>query len=111
LDPPYENIPFGVSERTIAYRHVVHPVVRSCKGTQPFSGITAAQVTFNSIQPCTRHATGLALRFPRIKATRRDENIDSIDTLQDVRYLARATRKFAIQSGRARHEHLELTAA
>src|SRR6266540_1789338 len=40
------------------------------------------EVAFNSIQPSTRHASGLALRFPRIKAIRRDKNIDSIDTLQ-----------------------------
>ena len=46
------------------------------------------EVPFNSIQPSTRHASGLALRFPRIKAIRRDKNIDSIDTLQYARELA-----------------------
>jgi DNA ligase-1 len=46
------------------------------------------EVAFNSIQPSTRHASGLALRFPRIKAIRRDKNIDSIDTLQYARELA-----------------------
>jgi DNA ligase-1 len=46
------------------------------------------EVAFNSIQPSTRHASGLALRFPRIKAIRRDKNIDSIDTLQFARELA-----------------------
>jgi ATP-dependent DNA ligase I len=40
------------------------------------------EVAFNSIQPSSRHASGLALRFPRIKAIRRDKNVDSIDTLQ-----------------------------
>jgi len=39
------------------------------------------EVAFNSIQPSTRHASGLALRFPRIKAIRRDKSVDSIDTL------------------------------
>ena len=29
------------------------------------------EVAFNSIQPSARHASGLALRFPRIKAIRR----------------------------------------
>src|SRR5437867_3217182 len=43
---------------------------------------------FNSIQPSPRHASGLALRFPRIKAIRRDKNIDSIDTLQYAHELA-----------------------
>jgi DNA ligase-1 len=46
------------------------------------------EVAFNSIQPSTRHASGLALRFPRIKAIRRDKNVDSIDTLQYARHLA-----------------------
>jgi ATP-dependent DNA ligase I len=46
------------------------------------------EIAFNSIQPSTRHASGLALRFPRIKAIRRDKNVDSIDTLQYARELA-----------------------
>ena len=45
------------------------------------------EVAFNSIQPSSRHASGLALRFPRIKAIRRDKNVDSIDTLQYAREL------------------------
>jgi DNA ligase-1 len=51
------------------------------------------EVAFNSIQPSTRHASGLALRFPRIKAIRRDKNIDSIDTLQYAQQLARTKRR------------------
>jgi DNA ligase-1 len=46
------------------------------------------EIAFNSIQPSTRHASGLALRFPRIKAIRHDKSIDSIDTLQFARELA-----------------------
>jgi len=46
------------------------------------------EIAFNSIQPSTRHASGLALRFPRIKAIRRDKNVGSIDTLQYARELA-----------------------
>src|SRR5436190_17465926 len=46
------------------------------------------EVAFNSIQPSTRHASGLALRFPRIKAIRRDKDVDSIDTLEYARELA-----------------------
>jgi DNA ligase-1 len=46
------------------------------------------EVAFNSIQPSTRHASGLALRFPRIKAVRRDKNVDAIDTLAYCRELA-----------------------
>jgi DNA ligase-1 len=47
------------------------------------------EVAFNSIQPSTRHPSGLALRFPRIKAIRRDKNVDSIDTVQYACELAR----------------------
>ncbi len=46
------------------------------------------EIAFNAIQPSTRHASGLALRFPRIKAIRPDKNVDSIDTLQYARELA-----------------------
>jgi DNA ligase 1 len=46
------------------------------------------EVAFNSIQPSTRHASGLALRFPRIKAIRRDKNVDAIDTLTYAQELA-----------------------
>ena len=46
------------------------------------------EVAFDSIQPSTRHASGLALRFPRIKAVRRDKNVDAIDTLSYARELA-----------------------
>jgi DNA ligase-1 len=46
------------------------------------------EVAFNSIQPSTRHPSGLALRFPRIKAIRRDKNVDAIDTLTYARELA-----------------------
>ena len=47
------------------------------------------EVAFNSIQPSTRHASGLALRFPRIKTIRRDKDVRSIDTLEYARELAR----------------------
>ena len=46
------------------------------------------EVAFNSIQRSTRHASGLALRFPRIKAIRRDKNVEAIDTLEYARQLA-----------------------
>jgi DNA ligase-1 len=49
------------------------------------------EVAFNSIHPSTRHASGLALRFPRIKAIRHDKKADSIDTLQYARELARSS--------------------
>ena len=42
---------------------------------------TVLEIAFDSIQPSTRHESGLALRFPRIKAIRRDKTADAIDTL------------------------------
>jgi len=48
------------------------------------------EVAFDSIQPSARHSSGLALRFPRIKAIRRDKGVDAIDTLAYA--LALATR-------------------
>ena len=46
------------------------------------------EVAFDSIQPSTRHSSGLAMRFPRIKAIRRDKGVDAIDTLAYARSLA-----------------------
>ncbi|MFL6542421.1 MAG: DNA ligase, partial [Chthoniobacterales bacterium] len=46
------------------------------------------EVAFDAVQPSTRHRSGLALRFPRIKAIRRDKSIDAIDTLSYARTLA-----------------------
>jgi DNA ligase-1 len=48
---------------------------------------TVLEVAFDSVQPSTRHASGLALRFPRIKAIRRDKTVDAIDTLAYARSL------------------------
>jgi DNA ligase-1 len=50
------------------------------------------EVAFNSIQPGARHTRGLPLHFPRIKAVRRDKNVDSAVS-------PRATRKFIGQFG------------
>ena len=50
------------------------------------------EVAFDSIQPSDRHSSGLALRFPRIKAIRRDKSIDQIDTLNSARRIANLSR-------------------
>jgi DNA ligase-1 len=46
------------------------------------------EVAFDSIHASTRHPSGLALRFPRIKGLRRDKTAGEIDTLQGARKLA-----------------------
>ena len=45
------------------------------------------EVAFDSIQHSKRHASGFALRFPRIVNIRDDKPIDEIDTLQRVEEL------------------------
>jgi DNA ligase-1 len=52
---------------------------------------TVLEIAFDSIQPSTRHESGLALRFPRIKAIRRDKTIEAIDTLAYARSLMKRT--------------------
>ena len=45
------------------------------------------EIAFDKIRPSKRHDSGLALRFPRIKAIRHDKNLDEIDTLQTAQKL------------------------
>jgi DNA ligase 1 len=45
------------------------------------------EVAFDSIQPSTRHSSGLALRFPRIKSIRHDKTVSEIDTVETAKQL------------------------
>ncbi|MFQ3578002.1 MAG: ATP-dependent DNA ligase, partial [Verrucomicrobiia bacterium] len=45
------------------------------------------EVAFDSIQVSKRHRSGLAMRFPRIKAIRREKTVADIDTLSFARTL------------------------
>lgn len=45
------------------------------------------EIAFDSIQPSKRHASGLAMRFPRIKAIRRDKAMQDIDTFSYAKSL------------------------
>lgn len=49
------------------------------------------EIAFDSIQASKRHDSGLALRFPRIKAIRRDKKPEEIDTLAYAQKLAGLT--------------------
>lgn len=49
---------------------------------------TVLEIAFDSIQASSRHDSGLAMRFPRIKAIRRDKTPGEIDTLDYARKLA-----------------------
>ena len=46
------------------------------------------EIAFDSIQPSTRHTSGLSMRFPRIKTLRRDKAPHEIDTVAYARTLA-----------------------
>ncbi len=48
---------------------------------------TVLEIAFDAIRKSERHDSGLALRFPRIKAIRRDKTLADIDTLQSARAL------------------------
>lgn len=45
------------------------------------------EIAFDAIRRSPRHDSGLALRFPRIKAIRRDKTVADIDTLRSARTL------------------------
>jgi DNA ligase-1 len=49
------------------------------------------EVAFDSVQTSTRHDSGLALRFPRIKRLRDDKTLETIDTVAFARRLVGAT--------------------
>ncbi|BAZ17018.1 ATP-dependent DNA ligase [Calothrix sp. NIES-4071] len=46
------------------------------------------EVTFDRVQPSSRHNSGFALRFPRILRIRADKPVEEIDTLETVQRLA-----------------------
>ena len=45
------------------------------------------EIAFDAIRTSSRHDSGLALRFPRIKAIRHDKSLEDIDTLQSAKSL------------------------
>jgi DNA ligase-1 len=52
------------------------------------------EVAFDSVQPSSRHSSGLALRFPRIKAIRRDKTVGEIDTVESAKRLVATSEAF-----------------
>jgi DNA ligase-1 len=60
------------------------------------------EVAFNHLQPSTRHASGYALRFPRIARVRADRTPESASTLRDVERLATALAASGAGSGPGR---------
>lgn len=60
-----------ITVKELGYRRLVKPLV-------------VLEVAFDSIQRSTRHDSGFALRFPRIKRVRDDKSPEDIDTIEKV---------------------------
>ncbi len=66
-------------------RHTIAKDRRKCR-VEPN---VVLEIAFDSIRRSSRHDSGLALRFPRIKAIRHDKTLADIDTLQTAESLIR----------------------
>jgi DNA ligase-1 len=51
-----------------------------------------AEIAFNEIQVSPRYASGMALRFARVKRYRRDKSAAEADTVETVRQIAMGLR-------------------
>ncbi|MBV9106581.1 MAG: ATP-dependent DNA ligase [Verrucomicrobia bacterium] len=67
--------------------HFLRTTIRKERHFRRVTPEIVLEIAFNSVQPSNRHASGLALRFPRIKSIRRDKKVDEIDTVQYARQL------------------------
>jgi DNA ligase 1 len=67
--------------------HFLRTTIRKERHFRRVTPEIVLEVAFNAVQPSDRHASGLALRFPRIKAIRRDKKVGEIDTVQYARKL------------------------
>jgi DNA ligase-1 len=50
------------------------------------------EIVFNNVQQSTRYDSGVALRFARVKAIRKDKKPEDINTIADLHVLSEATR-------------------
>ena len=76
-DAEIEELTEHFTASTVSFRGRVREVVPD----------TVLEIAFDRLQVSDRHASGLAMRFPRIKAIRRDKSPDEIDTLAYARSL------------------------
>jgi DNA ligase-1 len=77
-DAELEELTTHFTEHTLSTKGRVRTVVPNL----------VLEIAFDSIQPSDRHDSGLAMRFPRIKAIRRDKTAEEIDTLSYAQQLA-----------------------
>ena len=73
-----------IEELTEHFEKTTIETQRKVRDVEP---LIVLEIAFDSIRASTRHDSGLALRFPRIKAIRRDKTVGEIDTLQFARSL------------------------
>ncbi len=80
----------GLSDEEIARLtpHFLSRVIRQRGRYHEVEPDVVIEVAFDHIQPSARHASGLALRFPRIARLRPDKTVADIDTLATARRLA-----------------------
>ena len=80
----------GLTDREIAEltEHFMAHTIREVGRTRVVEPDTVIEVAFDAVQPSTRHASGYALRFPRIVRLRPDKPVADIDTLETVRAIA-----------------------
>jgi len=69
--------------------HFLRTTIRKERHFREVTPEIVLEVAFDAVQPSDRHASGLALRFPRIKSIRRDKNVQEIDTVQYARQFVR----------------------
>jgi DNA ligase-1 len=73
----------------VALTATLESLVRERRGGwQRVEPAVVLEVTFDLVQASPRHASGYALRFPRIVRWRMDKPVSEIDTLSRVRALA-----------------------
>jgi DNA ligase-1 len=68
--------------------HFIETTVSQRGNVRTVTPNVVLEIAFDSIRPSERHDSGLALRFPRIKAIRRDKSAADIDSLAHARLLA-----------------------
>ena len=74
-----------IEELTDVFRETT---IEKNRGIHVVTPTVVLEIAFDSINASKRHDSGLALRFPRIKAIRRDKTVAEIDTLAYARKLA-----------------------
>jgi DNA ligase-1 len=76
----------GLTDAEIAYlsQYFHEHTIEDFGGWRTIEPTVVLEVAFNNLMRSDRHASGFAMRFPRIMRIRDDKPVDEIDTLQRV---------------------------